>query len=322
MLTTAENPAAARPLLTTTVAKEYVHRAALAEVFLTEWTKAGPASFTVSAQWPRSHSFYECENGLYDPLLLCETVRQTFPLLAHVAYDVPLGHQLSWSRFQYSVNMDAMGLELNPAELELHVTCSDIRFFRSIPASMSMHIEAVRHGALLAVADTHFGCHSPAVYRRLRAGRAGDFGAFLNAPAAPRPVERTAVNRHRLRDIVLSPTQQQQRWQLRVDTGHPVLFDHPVDHVPGMLLLESVRQVAHAIRPFPAGAAPASMDATFKKYVEFDEPCWIEMAPAAPATSATEAAPTRDGRQTVRVNAFQGEELAFTATTEMVDTAP
>ncbi|MFJ9657436.1 ScbA/BarX family gamma-butyrolactone biosynthesis protein [Streptomyces griseoflavus] len=319
MLVTAENPAAARPLLTTTVAKEYVHRAALAEVFLTGWAKTGPASFRVSAQWPRSHSFYECENGLYDPLLLCETVRQTFPLLTHVAYDVPLGHQLSWSRFQYAVNPEAMRLERNPAELELHVTCSDVRVIRSLPASMSMHIEAVRDGTTLAVAHTRFGCHTPAVYRRLRAGRAGE-GAFVNAPLPSPPVERTAVNRHRLRDIVLSPASRHGRWQLRVDTTHPVLFDHAVDHVPGMLLLESVRQAAHALQPFSPGMMPASMDATFRKYVEFDEPCWIEADPV--ADPVTETVQTGGGRQTVRVTAMQGDGLAFSATTEMVDTVP
>ncbi|MEU2282467.1 ScbA/BarX family gamma-butyrolactone biosynthesis protein [Streptomyces sp. NPDC013178] len=313
MLVTAESSAAGRTTLTRTVAKEYVHRAALAEVFLTGWTKVRPDSFKVDAQWPRSHSFYGCENGLHDPLLLCETVRQTFPLLTHAAYDVPFGYQLSWSRFQYAVNFDAMEVKFQPAEMELHVTCSDIRFYRSLPASMSMHIEVVRGGELLAVVSTHFGCHSPAVYKRLRAGRAGIAAAFANAPEPPQPVARTEVNRHRLQDIVLSPTEQARRWQLRVDTGHPVLFDHAVDHVPGMLLLESVRQAGHAMHPASSGMMPAAMDVTFKRYVEFDEPCWIEAEPVA------DTAPAQSGRRTIRVNALQGEDFAFTATTEMAD---
>ncbi|WTX93413.1 transcriptional regulator (plasmid) [Streptomyces sp. NBC_00637] len=293
-----------------------MHRAALAEVFLTSWAKVGPDAFKVNAQWPRSHSFYSCENGLYDPLLLCETVRQTFPLLIHVAYDVPFGHQLSWSRFQYAVNFEAMGVEFRPAEIELHVTCSDIRFSRSLPASMSMHIEVVRDGALLAVVSTRFGCHSPAVYRRLRAGRAGVAAVFADAPKPPRPVARTEVNRHRLQDIVLAPTPQPRRWQLRVDTGHPVLFDHAVDHVPGMLLLESVRQAGQAMQPSSIGMMPASMDVAFNRYVEFDEPCWIEAKPVAETASA------RDGSRTVRVNALQGDDFVFTATTEMADATP
>jgi len=74
-----------------------VHRAALAEVFLTSWTESGPDSYRVSAQWPRFHSFYADadEGGYDDPMLLCETMRQTFPLLAHAAYGMPLGFALS-----------------------------------------------------------------------------------------------------------------------------------------------------------------------------------------------------------------------------------
>lgn len=318
MLTTKERPASDRPALTRTVAKEYVHRAALAEVFLTGWNKVGSHNFTVTAQWPRSHSFYSSESRMHDPLLLCETVRQTFPLLTHVAYDVPFGYQLSWSRFQYAVNREAMRTASTPAEIELHVTCSDIRYFRSLPTMMSMHIEAVRDGSLLAMASTRFGCHSPAVYKRLRAGRADVAQAFANAPHPTQPVSRSVVGRHRLQDIVLSPTPDDGRWQLRVDTDHPVLFDHPVDHVPGMLLLESIRQAGHALQPSWASMIPTSMDVSFSRYVEFDSPCWIEAEPTEPAG---EAAPGPAARRALRVNAVQNGGLAFTATTEMTDVA-
>lgn len=46
------------PSLTTTVPKEFVHRASVAEVMLTDWERTGQARFTVSAQWPRGHSFF------------------------------------------------------------------------------------------------------------------------------------------------------------------------------------------------------------------------------------------------------------------------
>ncbi|MFB7468809.1 ScbA/BarX family gamma-butyrolactone biosynthesis protein [Streptomyces sp. NPDC056224] len=306
---TTERPETTKPALTTTVAKEYVHRASLSEVFLTGWEKAGPDAYVVTAQWPRSHSFYAPEQGLHDPLLLCETVRQTFPLLTHVAYNVPFGYQLSWQRMQFSINPQALRMESTPCEVELHVTVSDIRYHRALPTQMSMHIDVVRDGTLLAVASTRFGCHSPAVYERLRAGR-GNKELFANAPAAPQAISRYRVGRQRTQDIVLAPTQERWRWQLRVDTSHPVLFDHPLDHVPGMLLLESVRQAGHALQPSWSPMIPTAMDVTFNRYVELDEPCWIEAEALSGGTSA---------RRTVRVNALQGGSFAFTATTEMTD---
>jgi hypothetical protein len=313
MLITSERPAATAPLLTTTVAREYVHRAALSEVFLTGWEKTGHDMFTVNALWPRSHSFYNSEHGMHDPLLLCETVRQAGLLLSHVGFHVPLGHPVGWGRIQYTLNPDALRIEGRPAELELQVTCSDIRYSRSLPSSMSMHIEVVRNGALLALVSLRFGCHTPAVYERLRGGRNDVDQLFHAAPLPPEPVSRSSVGRLRKQDIVLSPTEQRHRWRLRVDTSHPVLFDHALDHVPGMLLLEAVRQAAHATQPIGSATLPVAMDVSFNRYVEFDEPCWIEVE----QTECTSS--TQGPRQTVRVNALQNGVFAFNATTDLID---
>src|SRR5690242_5953554 len=119
MLVSTERPVSPQPALTTTVARELVHRAAFAEVFLTGWTRTAENTFTVTAQWPRSHAFYTTEHGVYDPMLLAETVRQTFPLLTHAAYGIPFGYQLSWSHFQFTLNPQAMHIDRRPADIEL-----------------------------------------------------------------------------------------------------------------------------------------------------------------------------------------------------------
>lgn len=315
MPTTVESHVEAQPELTRTVAREYVHRAALSEVLLSGWSKAGEDAFSATAQWPRSHSFYGSEHGLHDPLLVCETVRQTSTLLAHVGYHVPLGYHLSWSRLQVAVNPHALRIEPTPAEVRLHATCSDIRYHRSVPITMSIHLEIFRDRTLVAMASVRFASHSPAVYQRLRSGR--DVAeVFAKAPQPPEPVSRTTVGRHRKQDIVLSPTPDRLRWQLRVDTSHPILFDHPLDHVPGMLLLEAVRQAAHAMEPARAGVVlPASMDISFNRYVEFDEPCWIEAEPA-PVTT-----PPPGMRSKVRVNAVQNGFFALNASVELAGVA-
>ncbi|WP_307792527.1 ScbA/BarX family gamma-butyrolactone biosynthesis protein [Streptomyces verrucosisporus] len=297
-----------RPALTTTVAREYVHRAAFSEVFLTGWNKVEKDTFTVTAQWPRSHSFYTTEHGVHDPLLLCETLRQSGLLLSHTAYEIPFGYQISWSRLQYAANAQALRAQNTPAEIELHVACTDIRYHRSLAASMTMHIEAVRDGSLLSVATIAFGLHSPRVYERLRSGRCDAALMSAEAPTPVPPVAGELTGRLRPQDVVLSPTAEDWRWQLRVDTTHPVLFDHPVDHVPGMLLLEGVRQAAHALEPSGGATIPTAMDVSFRRYVEFDEPCWIEAETESKASG---------GHRSVRVNALQRGSFVFTATAEM-----
>jgi 2-oxo-3-(phosphooxy)propyl 3-oxoalkanoate synthase len=310
MLGTDDRPDTLRTALTTTAAKEYVRRAALTEVLLTGWNKTGPDSFLVSAQWPRCHRFYSSEHGVHDPLLLCQSLRQCGLLLTHAAFKVPFGYQLGWSSLRYSANPEAMRIGNAPAEIAMHVRCTDIRYRRSLPVAMTMRIEVVRDAALLAVATIAFGQHAPAVYRRLRAGRSDAAGLCANAPRPASPIPADVAGRTSREDVVLSPTEDRLRWRLRVDTSHPVLFDHPVDHVPGMLLLESVRQASHALHPSGGVMMPTLMDVSFNRYVELDEPCWIE-AEAMPSTAGS--------RKVIRVNALQSGTFAFTAVTQLTD---
>ncbi len=59
--------------------------------------------------------------------------------------------------------------------------------------------------------------------------------------------------------------------QLMINRKHRFFFDHPQDHVPGLLLLEGGHQLAE--RMLPAGAWFASeLQARFTKYCLFDSP--------------------------------------------------
>ncbi|MEO3755848.1 ScbA/BarX family gamma-butyrolactone biosynthesis protein [Streptomyces sp. B6B3] len=296
--------------LTSAVPREYVHKAAIAEVLLTDWNHTGGETFAIAAQWPREHSFYTDGNHRYDPLLFAETVRQTLPLLSHVAYRVPIGHHLIWDHLHYDIHgADALAIGPRPADVALRVRCFDIARRGGRIAALSLRVEALRDGAPLGTAETRFTCHTPAVYRRLRGGRAGFDPTLGGMPPAPAPVPARHAGHERRRNVVLSATDAPRRWQLRADTSHPVLFDHPVDHVPGALLLEAARQ-ATLVLTRPAAAVVVGMRTTFRRFVELDAPCWIE------------AAPGPDDR-TVHVTARQSGEEPFSAvvTTELTGTA-
>ncbi|MCK7626413.1 transcriptional regulator [Streptomyces sp. RS10V-4] len=280
--------------LTTTVPREYVHRTAVSEVFLTNWRRGGPGGWRVSAQWPRAHSFYGPAHGLHDPLLLIETVRQAGILLSHVAHGVPLDHPIVWQKVRYDLRPAALRAADTPADIQLQVTDREVvrRRKRLVSAHQEFRIRC--DGADLAVAALEYSCHSPEVYRRLR-GAYGDL-ALANARRLPppRPVAPQLVGRERAGDVVLAPADRPGRWQLRVDTGHPVLFDHPVDHTPGMLMIEAVRQAARAAAPGPS--LPVALACSFERYAELDAPCWVQ---------ARAGAAAGDGRCEVVVGAEQ-----------------
>ncbi|MEV6018218.1 MULTISPECIES: ScbA/BarX family gamma-butyrolactone biosynthesis protein [unclassified Streptomyces] len=194
------------------------------------------------------------------------------------------------------------GSDPAPALVELRITCPKVTYRRDRAAAIALRVEVLRDGAPFAVAHSRFTIQDRAVYERLR-GRYADIGAVrvlpLSPPASPRPVGRDGFE-----DVVLSPTHTPDRWQLRTDTTHPILFDHPVDHAPGMLLLEAARQAAQALA-HPEATVAVGMESVFTRYAELDAPCWI---------LADALAPDSLGRPRVRVTARQNDRDIFTST--------
>jgi hypothetical protein len=71
------------------------------------------------------------------------------------------------------------------------------------------------------------------------------------------------------------------RAELIVDPAHPYFFDHPCDHVPGMLLLEGCAQVARACRAGTGGAAAVSAyTVNFAQFVECGLPAVLTARPS------------------------------------------
>ncbi|MEU0575380.1 ScbA/BarX family gamma-butyrolactone biosynthesis protein [Dermacoccus nishinomiyaensis] len=291
------------PTLTATVPKEFVHRAAVAEVMLTDWEQLDEGRFRVAAQWPRSHSFFTPIDGRHhDPLMAGETIRQVGALLAHAEFGVPFDHHFLLWDFALTVHPEQLEVRQAPASLEIEVICTEVKRRGGRLAGLSYETVVRREGQLAASGRISYACTSAAVYRRVRPARVFDDQRHLlalTAPAAPQTMGRTSPA-----DVVLSPIGERNRWQLRVDTRHPVLFDHPVDHVPGMVLLEAARQGAAAVLERPT-FLPLGITATFDRYAELDAPCFVE------AHLLDRESP--GGQKTVRVTGHQEGSQVFSS---------
>ncbi len=289
------------------VTQEQVHKLTASEVLLTEWCRHGDDTFTVMADWPQNHGFYGTRHGLHDSMLVAESVRQCIPLLSHVAYDAPAGHRQSWSHFSFALSPAALTATAGPVTVELRVTCQDVVRRMGQLASLQMRVDVVRDGVRVGTTQSRFANHSPAVYRRLRGDYADLAGAVARAVPLPPPAAPTQVAREDFADVVLSPTDSPRRTQMRVDLNHAVLFDHPVDHAPGMLLLEAARQAGHSAVQQPA--AVVAMDVVFARYAELDAPCWIH----------TDPLPTdRPGDHRVLITAVQNDTCVFSSITTLM----
>ncbi|MGV9255242.1 ScbA/BarX family gamma-butyrolactone biosynthesis protein [Streptomyces sp. NPDC003697] len=299
--------------LTSTVARQLVHRAAVAEVFLTGWSPVDDKCTQVTAQWPRAHSFHRPVAGLHDPLLAAETIRQAGVLVCHAVHGVPLGHRFLMWGLHTEVHPQHLAVGSRPADLDLDVSFTELS--RAGSRLGGRYRVAIRRGNdVVATGGAHFTCTSPAVYRRLRGDRHGMCPKPGDvAGARLPPVPPAAVGRGEPSDVVLAPTGDPRRWQLRPDIGHPILFDHVDDHIPGMVLLEAARQAATAVAPAGSVVLPVSLEGGFQRYAEFDSPCWIEATPSAEGADGS--------ARTVHVTGTQNGETVFTCDL-VIDSAP
>ncbi|WP_331719166.1 ScbA/BarX family gamma-butyrolactone biosynthesis protein [Streptomyces sp. NBC_00158] len=292
------------PSVKATVPKELVHRVSAAEVFLTDWQRHDDTHFSVTAQWPDDHGFFTHVTGdHHDPLICVETIRQLGILLGHAEFGLPLGHQyLMWELSIIIHQPEQLRIRQAPTSLDIDVTFTEVKRRAGKLSKIVYEVAVRRDGHLVATGRACSTCTSPAVYERLRpphALQADHRPLPLTAPVAPQRVGRLSPT-----DVVLSPTAEPNRWQLRVDTLHPVLFDHPLDHVPGMLLVEGARQAAAATLG-RSDFLPLGIDSDFKRYVEFDVPCVIEAERLYSDTPGADEA--------VRVTGHQNGDIAFTA---------
>ncbi|MFB9465887.1 ScbA/BarX family gamma-butyrolactone biosynthesis protein [Streptomyces cinereospinus] len=265
-------PRAETPTLTATVPRQFVHRAAVAETFLTGWRQTGTDRFAVSAQWPRAHGLHvSSDRSAYEPLLVVETVRQSGTLIAHTEYDVPLGHHFVLQEFDVDTAPEYLEVGPAPAEPVVDVHFAEVRHRAGRPAGARYTADVTLGGVRVATARVAFTCVTESVYGRLRGGRTP---ATVSVPPPPSGLPPRAVGRALDADVVLAPTGRNDHWRLRIDTAHPVFFDHPLDHAPGMLLLESARQAARVTAP--GAGTPAAFRSVFHRYAELDQPVWIQ----------------------------------------------
>ncbi|MCP3758856.1 ScbA/BarX family gamma-butyrolactone biosynthesis protein [Streptomyces sp. TBY4] len=275
-----------------------VHKTDANERLLTSWRPLGADRFAIAARWPSHHRFYGGAYGSRDPLLLIECVRQAIPLLCHAAYDVPFGFRQAWEDLYFQCDASALSAVADPFSTELDVVCTDVVRRGTRLAGMTMTVRASLGGVTTARVRTRFSNQSPAVYQRLRGPYADMAAAHARALPPGTPVPPRLVGREHTEDVVLSPAGTPGQWHLRSDLGHPGLFDHPVDHAPGMLLLEAARQAALALSPRPATVV--AMKTAFTRYAEFDTPCLVSATPVLPAPGTPEG--TRDTLVELRQN--------------------
>ncbi|MEV6481661.1 ScbA/BarX family gamma-butyrolactone biosynthesis protein [Streptomyces sp. NPDC051576] len=266
-----------------TVPRQLVHRASVTEVFLTDGAQVAADRFLVGAQWPRQHAFHHPdESGHIDFMLLAETLRQAGIFLIHRFYDVPLNHHFVFKSLDLRVDDPAaLRVRATPLGAVLDVTVTATapgsrRFDARLDITVEVDGRPCAYGSLaVVVVDARR-------YELLRnRGRELDLDASPSTPAAPpSPATTPVIAGRRHTDVLLRTTADPADWLLHIDLHHPGYFEHPSDHVPGMMLLEAFRQAGHLTAG--PGFRLASLRSRFMSFGELCRPVLIRAA-AGPA---------------------------------------
>lgn len=299
MTTTAVSPDGLRPEDTElsysrTVDRDLVHRDSLGEVFLTDLRASGRTNesghhpgYTAAAQLPRSHAYYGdhlLRPSAYDPVLLLEACRQAGLAGAHEFYGVPVGHKFILTHLRISLSrLERTVVGSAPCRLSMRMSVSGHRHRDDRTTGLDYEIGLYAQDQEIGTAAVGLRFKSPEDYLRLRLanrdGRQLPSSANLTERAQSRGVDPYLVGRSNPGNVVLADTRVTGGVggaTLRIPTEHPSMFDHPQDHLPGMVIAEAARQLALLTALETRGMSPArtplgELSVIFSRFGELEE---------------------------------------------------
>jgi hypothetical protein len=271
------------------VPKELVHKWSIDEAFITDFAVTSDRDMLMGVQLPRAHGFY-CEFPLQrrqpDLALIVEVCRQACFVVAHEQFDIPVEGN------NYQFLFQELDAELADGE-PLDTT-------RPVNAILESNVERVwRRGEELSgllwnfvmkVNDEELASVRIRMtwiertkWREMRdfIRKGRGLPARLVMPEPPTTtVSPQSVGRVNPENVVLANLahgDDVSTATIRADIRHPVLFDHPIDHIFGMVQLEAARQLSLAAVSRLTGTPADDLEMTacatsYTSVAEFDLP--------------------------------------------------
>ncbi len=240
------------PLLgeATGLACELTHKRAIEEVFFTELSMCegeDGLELIATAQLPRSHALYsELANGFHDLLLMIEIGRQGMEMYGHGILEVPDGTAFVMTTNETeATDLEATRRREEPSTIVIRVPfAKERRSAKGRVRGYTLSATGAIDGAPAIAFSGEALLIPSALYERARGASVVDVPEDGSAPVAVTPsrVGRLAPRNVVVGDVVSSEHELQ--CAIVADTAHPSFFDHPLDHVPAMLMLEVARQAA------------------------------------------------------------------------------
>lgn len=274
-----------------TISRKLVHRNYIDHVLVTDLGQIADDHFLCAGRLPQMHGFFneECKTPCCNLLAVSEIARQACIALSHRYLEVPAGTAQIVRQATGSMEDRCLTHARNPREADflVEIRLTDRQYRRS--------------GELTALTAEYFGysdfCRvfhgsgdwmfvSRKMYRRLRQASAEPVGGEELASERQRLIEPRNVGRHLPDHVVIAPTValnggDAYSTELIADPKHPFFFEHEIDHVSGMLLLEGCNQFALAMATELYGYPPRqtafeSYSAKFYRFAGLQSPVHLQ----------------------------------------------
>jgi hypothetical protein len=278
-----------------TVPRELVHKQSVHEVLLTDARRLDEDVFICAGELPRTHSFYSdgfYNDGVsirYDAMLPMELKRQAGVLVAHRWLDVPQDWRFVFAGIDMKVeHPEALAVGGAPARVLVTLTITKRLFHEDMLVGFKAEAGFSVDGLEACTAKGRVMFMPRPFYEAMRRAQREGHGLPPEAPercAGRRfPVAPELLGRMNECNVVLSGLcrdEDKYEADVVVDDRHPCLFDHRLDHVPGMLLIEAHRQIAVAAAADRIKVAPSRLIVTrtgskFDSFAELDLPLTCE----------------------------------------------
>jgi hypothetical protein len=303
-----------------TVPRSLVHKHSLDNVLLTEVRAAEHDRFLCAGRLPTAHWFFNDAGRTpqRDILFYTELGRQASIAISHAFLDVSPDEVFIFEGSYAAVTEGAWKSSPSSTEPVVEVKILETTRRRNNAVNRVVAEHNIRLGDVHVFRGIGAWTVQPAALfqrlRRMSASRsaapssAGLDEARLRADRFPGECDNVVISLAEYSDdtdeFVAS---------LIVDDSHPYFFDHPCDHVPGMLLLEACSQLALAAFADTACAAPGTTgicayDVSFAQFVECGRPTTLR-AQVDAVTSQTSERPPK-----VRISICQGDVVCGTTT--------
>lgn len=268
-----------------TVPRHMVHRAALSEVFLAGGRKVDNVHFQCAAQLPRTNLYFNdivSRDPYYDMALIVEVFRQASIYVSHAYLDVA-----ETDKFLYldshtrTVEPSLLTVTNHPMNAIVDVRVVDEYVRRGVRQGATLDMSLFVDGKLAAIHDKmSIRWMNGDAWNRMREKGLSRLPNGVHSRCAPvRPAAAKSVGRHHVGNVVVGPltpnaTTNGSSTELVIPFDNGGIFDHPLDHIPGMLLLEGFRQSALQAADLSLGITPDRLVLTgcklvFRQFGEF-----------------------------------------------------